>query len=68
LVNIVAKRTVCPELIQQHATPQAMADALSMLLEDTPQRRKMLADYGEVRQLLGSLDAAENTAEILMQK
>lgn len=66
LVNIVAKRTVCPELIQQDASPRAMADALAMLLADTPERAAMIAGYDEVRTLLGSRDAAANTAAILL--
>lgn len=67
LVNIVAKRTVCPELIQQDASPRAMADALAKLLTETPERSTMLSGYDEVRQLLGSRNAAENTAEILLE-
>lgn len=66
LVNIVAKRTVCPELIQKDATPEAMADALSSLLGDTAERRDMIAGYNEVRELLGGEDAAENAARILL--
>ncbi len=68
LVNIVAKRTVCPELIQQAASPEAMADALAKLLADTPERREMLAGYEEVRKLLGSRNAAGNAADILLQE
>jgi lipid-A-disaccharide synthase len=67
LVNIVAKRTVCPELIQQDATPDAMAQALGRLLEDTAERRMMVDGYHEVRQLLGSGNAAGNAAGILLQ-
>ncbi len=66
LVNIVAGRTVCPELIQRAATSEAMADALARLLDDTPERRAMLAGYEEVRALLGERDAAENVADILL--
>ncbi len=66
LVNIVAKRTVCPELIQQHATPEAMAAALGKLLDDSAERRAMLAGYNEVRRTLGSGDAAANVADILL--
>jgi lipid-A-disaccharide synthase len=68
LVNIVAGRTVCPELIQQHASPEAMADALAVLLDDTPERRQMLSGYEVVRQTLGAEDAAVNAAEIMLQE
>jgi lipid-A-disaccharide synthase len=67
LVNIVAKRTVCPELIQQDATAESMADGIARLLADTAERSEMLAGYKEVRQLLGARNAAENAAEILLE-
>ncbi len=65
LVNIVADRTVCPELIQQEASPQALACEAGKLMADTPERRAMLEGYEEVRQLLGEKKAAENVADIL---
>ena len=68
LVNIVAKRTVCPELIQQDATPESMAEEIARLLNDTAKRSAMLAGYKEVRQLLGARSAAENAAEILLKE
>lgn len=67
LVNIVAKRTVCPELIQKAATPEAMTDAVAKLLSGSPERTDMLAGYEEVRQLLGGENAAENAANILLE-
>jgi lipid-A-disaccharide synthase len=66
LVNIVAKRTVCPELIQRDATAESMADGMARLLADTEERNEMLAGYTEVRQLLGARKAAEKAAEILL--
>ncbi len=68
LVNILAGRAVCPELLQEAATTAAMMEALSTLIEDTPERREMLAGYNEVRELLGGEDAAENVAKILIEQ
>jgi lipid-A-disaccharide synthase len=65
LVNIIAGRTVSPELIQHAANPEAMAAETIKLIEDTPQRRAMLEGFAEVRRLLGSRRAAENVAAIL---
>ena len=65
LVNIVADRPVCPELIQQDATPETLAAETAKLMADTPERRAMLEGYEEVRQLLGARDSAENVAGIL---
>ncbi|MEA2068414.1 MAG: lipid-A-disaccharide synthase [Verrucomicrobiota bacterium] len=67
LVNIIAGRTVCPELIQQDATPGAMAAEVVKLMSDTPERQAMLEGYAEVRQLLGAKKAAENVAGILCE-
>jgi len=65
LVNIVADRSVCPELIQQDATPEALAAETAKLMADTPERESMLEGYAEVRKILGSDSAAENVAKIL---
>jgi lipid-A-disaccharide synthase len=65
LVNIIADRTVCPELIQQDASPEAMAAEAEKLLIDTPEKSKMMADYTELRCLLGDHTAASNAAAFL---
>ena len=67
LVNIVAGRTVCPELIQQAATPETLVAETAKLMTDTPERAAMLAGYAEVRRLLGTKKAAENVAAILCE-
>jgi len=66
LVNIIAGRTVCPELLQGAATPESLADTLLQLLDDTPERRDMMEGYEAVRQLLGTGNAAESVAGILL--
>ena len=67
LVNIVAGRTVCPELIQQDASPESLAEETAKLMSDTPERQAMLKGYAEVRQLLGTKNASENVATILCE-
>ncbi len=67
LVNIIAGRTICPELIQQDATPEALSTGTAGLMADTPERQAMLEGYAEVRQLLGAKNAAENVAAILCE-
>ncbi len=68
LVNIIAGRTVCPEILQHEATPERLAEETLKLLSDTPERKSMLAGYAEVRQLLGTKKAAENVAAILCEE
>ncbi len=65
MVNIVAGRAVCPEFIQHRATPEALADAIRPLLEDTPQRRAMVAAFEDVRIRLGEGGAHERAADIV---
>lgn len=67
LVNIIAKRSVCPELIQDAATPETLAMELGKLMSDTPERDAMLAGYAEVRQMLGAKKAAENVAAVFCE-
>ncbi len=67
LVNIVASRTVCPELIQQDATPERLAAETAKLLDDTSERKTMIEGYAEIRRILGEKDAAENASAILCE-
>ena len=52
MVNLIADRTLCPEFIQDAATPAAMADALEPLIADTPARQAQLAGLAEVARAL----------------
>lgn len=67
LVNIIAGRTVCPEILQHDATPDRLANEITKLMSDTPERKTMTDGYAEVRHLLGSKNAAENAAAILCE-
>ncbi|OQW96632.1 MAG: lipid-A-disaccharide synthase [Verrucomicrobia bacterium A1] len=68
MVNLVAGRGICPELIQHEATPGWLAEAVDPLLGDTPQRAAMLAGYAEVRAKLGGGGAAERAAAIVLDE
>ena len=67
LANIVANRTVSPELIQQDASPEMLAEEAAKLMVDTQGRKAMIEGYAEVRQLLGAKKATENVAAILCE-
>lgn len=66
MVNIVAGREVCPELIQAAATATAISDNMLPLIEDTPERRHMQEGLDEVRQTMGAGGAAEHAAEVVL--
>jgi len=59
LPNLVLEREVVTELIQERATPEALAAAMDALLR-APQRA--VASYGEVRAALGGDDALARIA------
>jgi lipid-A-disaccharide synthase len=63
LVNILAGRTVVPELLQQEASPARMAAEIERLLSDPGARRAQLDGLAEVRRSLGEPGAARRVAE-----
>jgi lipid-A-disaccharide synthase len=64
LPNIIAGRTVVPELIQGDASPERIAETILPLLTDNQRRTAMTDAFAEVRRKLGTGGAARNTARI----
>ena len=58
MANLIAGRRVVPELIQREATPARLERELLPLLDDTHERRAVVAGLREVRRALGSAGAA----------
>ena len=68
LVNILAKRTVCRELIQGEMTPTSVAEEMARILSDADYRAAMLEGMREVNALIGPPGAtARAAAEILKE-
>ncbi len=63
LVNLLAGRTVVPELLQRQASPARMAEELERLLSDPGAREAQLAGLREVRASLGEPGAPRKVAE-----
>ena len=63
LANLTLDRPVVPELIQDDATPQRMFQELERLLWDDACRRRMAADYAELKARLGDADASTCIAQ-----
>jgi lipid-A-disaccharide synthase len=61
--NLIAGRTIVPELLQEDADPQRVAEALLELLGG-PARERQLAALAGVRDALGGGGAAERAAAI----
>jgi lipid-A-disaccharide synthase len=68
MVNIVAGKQVCPELLQGGATPEKLAQAIEPLLNDSAARKKMIAELDAVRDILGAPGADERAAKIILQE
>ena len=49
MVNLIAGRRIVPELLNEQFTAEKLAAALAPLVEDTSERKRMLADLVEAR-------------------
>jgi lipid-A-disaccharide synthase len=68
MVNIIARRRIVPEFVQDDMTAAAMAPVLRELLDQRSARRQaMLADLAAVRASLGERGAAERVAAMALQ-
>ncbi|MHB1185668.1 MAG: lipid-A-disaccharide synthase [Desulfobulbia bacterium] len=66
LVNLVADREVVPELLQDEAVPEKIAQATMRLIENQAERTRMLAGLAEVRERLGGPGASERSARLAL--
>jgi lipid-A-disaccharide synthase len=66
LVNIIADREVCRELLQDDLTPTALADELVRLLDDPVARDAVLDGMRAVNVALGGDGAAARAARAVL--
>lgn len=67
LVNLIMDREVVKELIQQDMNKISITEELKKIL-DFSNRKKMLADYQQLRDKLGGTGASEKTAELMISR
>lgn len=67
IVNLIAGRTVVPELIQDDLNPNRLQHQLGLLFEPN-HRQEMLEGYALVRKLLGPPGAANRVAESIVKR
>ena len=67
LVNLLANREVCPELIQEEAHPEALLDRLLPLVEEGEPRRQMLEGFESIRTTLGDRPCAAAVAQKVLE-
>ena len=68
LANIIAGRTVMPELLQRDFTPQRVCDQLYSYLADPAKRKAALLDLEETAAKLGSGGASLNAAKLVAER
>jgi len=68
MVNIVAGKGICPEFIQQAATPDNLARAIEPLLSEGKTRSEMIGELDTVRKLLGEPGAEERAAKVVLRE
>lgn len=68
MVNLLAGRELCPEIIQNAITPERLVDAIRPLLDDTAERAAMIDGLRAVKKSLGTGGAAERVARVLSDK
>lgn len=65
MVNLLAGRELCPEVIQHAVTAERLVSEIHPLIDDTPERAAMVEGLREVKASLGGGGAAERVAEVL---
>lgn len=68
LGNLCVDREAFRELIQEDFTPEAASDEVRRLVEDAAYRERMLADYSEIRRLLGGSGASRAVARAMIEE
>jgi lipid-A-disaccharide synthase len=68
LVNLVLGENVVPEIVQEECTPERLAEALSPLLGNTPQRRRQVEAFARLDAIMeiGSREPATRAADIVL--
>ena len=67
LANIILDKEIFKELIQQECTAEKMLEETDRLLSDEEYRQKMLADYKQLRKVLGGEGASERFASEMIR-
>lgn len=66
LVNLIAGKEVVKEMIQQKANGPEVSSELNLILKNDQYREKMMNGYEEVRNILDTGSASENTADLML--
>ena len=65
--NLILNRQVVPELQQEAATPDKIAETSLELFFNSDKRKKIIADYQDMRSLLGELGVCDRVSQEIFQ-
>jgi len=68
LVNLCLQRLCITELLQHAFNVQTVQHEMDLILPEGKNRTKMLADYAELRNLLGNAGASDKAAQLIFNK
>jgi len=68
LANLVIGQNIVPELVQEDCTPEKLADVLTPLIGDTPERRRQVEAFSWLDTIMeiGSRAPAARAADIVL--
>ncbi len=66
-VNLLLKRRLVPELVQENFSPQGIADSAIPLLSESKERSSMLEGYSELRKKLGDPGVTDRAARSIIE-
>ncbi|MBA4850153.1 lipid-A-disaccharide synthase [Emticicia sp. BO119] len=67
LVNLIAQKEVVKELLQGELTTENIAKEIKKVLNNSIERKKQIADYQKVREILGSTGASAKTGKRIVE-
>jgi lipid-A-disaccharide synthase len=66
--NLLAGKEVVPEFFQHEAKPDAIVNAVRLLMEDSPARDRMISDFDVITRSLGGAGASERAARAILDE
>jgi lipid-A-disaccharide synthase len=66
--NLLAGKEVVPEFIQHEAKPNAIVQAVRLLMESSPARDRMISDFDAIIGKLGGPGASETAAQAIFEE
>ena len=66
--NLLAGKEVVPEFIQHEAKPDAIVNAVRLLMEDSLARDRMISDFDAIISKLGGIGASERGAQAILEE